>query len=476
MPNSFISQPLFIQALSLTPFQLEQLFGVLQKAHGAMFLDSASPKHPNSNVSIFVWQPTFTIETLNSDTFVYSGDELLTTVNSDPLQQVQRYIDHLNLNTDINSDLPFTGGAVGYWDYELGGHFEALPKAKPSDINLPNMFVGIYTSAIVVDHITKKINFVSQDANAQLQWTELTDLITEHIKHLPKLANKESQATFTLTSPWLSNMTKAEYTQNFNKVQEHLLSGDCYQINLAQRFSAGYSGSEYGSEWAAYNKLRQQNAAPFSAFIRHKNGAVLSVSPERFIQVKSNIIETKPIKGTRPRDADKHKDAKLAEQLKNAKKDNAENLMIVDLLRNDLSKVAVAGTVDVPELFEIESFPAVHHLVSKVTATLDSNFSSLDVLRGAFPGGSITGAPKIRAMQIIHELEPNPRSVYCGAIGYIKPNGDMDSNISIRTLVCNQNRIHCWAGGGLVADSVCDEEYQETLDKVNKILPVLANC
>jgi para-aminobenzoate synthetase component 1 len=138
--------------------------------------------------------------------------------------------------------------------------------------------------------------------------------------------------------------------------------------------------------------------------------------------------------------------------------------------------VAVAGTVDVPELFEIESFPAVHHLVSKVTAELDSQFSSLDVLRGAFPGGSITGAPKIRAMQIIHKLEPNPRSVYCGAIGYIKPNGDMDSNISIRTLVCNQNNIHCWAGGGLVADSVCDDEYQETLDKVNKILPVLANC
>lgn len=480
MPNSFISQPLFIQALSLTSVQLEQLFGVLQKAHGAMFLDSASLDHPNSNVSIFVWQPSYTIETINNDTFVYSGDELLTKVNSDPLQQVQHYLDKLNLNADIDSNLPFTGGAVGYWDYEFGGHFEALPKPKPSDINLPNMFVGIYTSAIVVDHATKQINFVSQDVNAQLQWTELKDLVNDLItaleKNLPKQASTEAQAAFKLTSPWLSNMTKAEYTEKFNKVQEHLLSGDCYQINLAQRFSAGYSGSEYGSEWTAYNKLRQQNAAPFSAFIRHKNGAVLSVSPERFIQVKNNIIETKPIKGTRPRHLDKTKDAELAEQLRNATKDRAENLMIVDLLRNDLSKVAVAGSVDVPDLFEIESFPAVHHLVSKVTATLDTNFSSLDVLKGAFPGGSITGAPKIRAMQIIHKLEPNPRSVYCGAIGYIKPNGDMDSNISIRTLVCNQNKIHCWAGGGLVADSVCDDEYQETLDKVNKILPVLANC
>ncbi|WP_299268610.1 aminodeoxychorismate synthase component I [uncultured Psychrosphaera sp.] len=468
MPNSFISQPLFIQALSLTSVQLEQLFAVLQKAHGAMFLDSASAEHQNSNVSIFVWQPSYTIETINKDTFVYSGDELLTTVNSDPLQQVQHYLDKLNLNADIGSNIPFTGGAVGYWDYELGGHFEALPSPKPSDITLPNMFIGIYTSAIVVDHHSGDVNFVSQDANYNSQWDSLQKIIN----NLAPQPNKNTLAPFKLTSPWLSNMTKDEYTQKFNRVQEHLLSGDCYQINLAQRFSAGYQGCE----WTAYNKLRQQNSAPFSAFIRHKNGAVLSVSPERFIEVKNKIIETKPIKGTRPRHADKSKDAELAEQLKSATKDRAENLMIVDLLRNDLSKVAVAGTVDVPDLFEIESFPAVHHLVSKVTAELDSQFSSLDVLRGAFPGGSITGAPKIRAMQIIHELEPNPRSVYCGAIGYIKPNGDMDSNISIRTLVCNQNKIHCWAGGGLVADSVCNDEYQETLDKVNKILPVLANC
>jgi para-aminobenzoate synthetase component 1 len=239
MPNSFISQPLFIQALSLTSVQLEQLFDVLQKAHGAMFLDSASAEHQNSNVSIFVWQPSYTIETINKDTFVYSGDELLTTVNSDPLQQVQHYLDKLNFNADIDSDLPFTGGAVGYWDYELGGHFEALPKPKPSDINLPNMFVGIYTSAIVLDHATKQINFVSQDVNAQLQWTKLADLIAVLIKNLPKQASTETQAPFKLTSPWLSNMTKDEYTQKFNTVQEHLLSGDCYQINLAQRFSAG---------------------------------------------------------------------------------------------------------------------------------------------------------------------------------------------------------------------------------------------
>ncbi|WP_341206865.1 aminodeoxychorismate synthase component I [uncultured Psychrosphaera sp.] len=460
-----MSNTLFVKSLSLTASQLEQLYSLLQKEHGAMFLDSASTDHKNSNVSIFVWEPSFTIETVNQHTFVYRGDELISKVSTDPLEQVQLCLDSL---TVIDSELPFTGGAVGYWDYELGGHFETLPKPKTSDINMPNMFIGIYASAIVVDHQNKQINFVSQDEQAPQKWAQLEIQINN--------LSLQTELDFKLTSPWLSNMTKVEYAEKFQQVQQHLLSGDCYQINLAQRFSAGYSGSEYGSEWTAYNKLRKQNSAPFSSFIRHKNGAVLSVSPERFIEVKNNIIETKPIKGTRPRHADKAKDIELAKQLQNATKDRAENLMIVDLLRNDLSKVAVPGTVDVPELFEIESFPAVHHLVSKVTATLDPQFSALDVLRGAFPGGSITGAPKIRAMEIIHQLEPNPRSVYCGAIGYVKPNGDMDSNISIRTLVCNQNKIHCWAGGGLVADSVCDEEYQETLDKVNKILPILESA
>jgi para-aminobenzoate synthetase component 1 len=460
-----MSNTLFVKSLSLTASQLEQLYSLLQKEHGAMFLDSASTDHKNSNVSIFVWEPSFTIETVNQHTFVYRGDELISKVSTDPLEQVQLCLDSLAV---IDSELPFTGGAVGYWDYELGGHFETLPKPKTSDINMPNMFIGIYASAIVVDHQNKQINFVSQDEQAPQKWAQLEIQINN--------LSQQTELDFKLTSPWLSNMTKVEYAEKFQQVQQHLLSGDCYQINLAQRFSAGYSGSEYGSEWTAYNKLRKQNSAPFSSFIRHKNGAVLSVSPERFIEVKNNIIETKPIKGTRPRHADKAKDIELAKQLQNATKDRAENLMIVDLLRNDLSKVAVPSTVDVPELFEIESFPAVHHLVSKVTATLDPQFSALDVLRGAFPGGSITGAPKIRAMEIIHQLEPNPRSVYCGAIGYVKPNGDMDSNISIRTLVCNQNKIHCWAGGGLVADSVCDEEYQETLDKVNKILPILASA
>ncbi len=482
--NPVRSQDVFTKPLLINSTQLERLFSCLQSHPGAMFLDSASKDHPNSNISIFVWQPNYTIETYDKTTFVYKENQLIEQTEQDPLAQIEKYLHTLKT---IKSDFAFTGGAVGYWDYELGGHFEALPGAKPSDINLPNMYIGIYSSAIVVDHQHNTINFVSQDKAAEDQWESLNGVITSLINNTLELnpalaqttrlnadtanqpASQPPSSIFELTSSWQSNMSKAEYSERFYQVQQHLLSGDSYQINLAQRFSASYCGDE----WQAYNKLRTQNAAPFSSFIRHQHGAVLSVSPERFIQVNNGQIETKPIKGTRPRHASPERDRVLAEQLQQATKDRAENLMIVDLLRNDLSKVAVPGTVDVPELFAIESFPAVHHLVSKVTAVLDAQFTSLDLLRGAFPGGSITGAPKIRAMQIIHQLEPHPRSVYCGAIGYVKPGGDMDSNIAIRTLVCNQNKIHCWAGGGLVADSICDDEYQETLDKVNKILPIL---
>jgi para-aminobenzoate synthetase component 1 len=264
-------------------------------------------------------------------------------------------------------------------------------------------------------------------------------------------------------------MDKTSYSQKFDQVQNYLKSGDCYQINLAQRFEASYSGDE----WQAYLTLRSKNAAPFSAFLRLPQGAVLSLSPERFLQLKAGQVETKPIKGTRPRFADAQLDKQSAYELQTAPKDRAENVMIVDLLRNDLGKHCVPGSVKVPALFAIESFPAVHHLVSTITGTLSPSADACDLLRGAFPGGSITGAPKVRAMQIIAELEPNSRSVYCGAVGYINSSGNMDSNIAIRTLVMAQGKAYCWAGGGIVADSQVDAEYAETFHKVNKILPLL---
>lgn len=449
---------MFVKQLPVSPSELTNLLQSLQHQSGTAFLDSASSDHNNSNFSVFAWSPRYTLVADLETTNIFENNKLIESSSAEPLTLINQYLQRVPL---VDSKLPFTGGAIGYWDYELGGRYESLPAPKNTDISMPNMQVGIYDQILLFNPNYTEVYFVSHRKDATETFIQLKEL-SKQTGPLDK--------PFKLTSQWQSNMTRAEYETKFDKVQQYLLSGDCYQINLAQRFKASY----LGDEWDAYLTLREKNAAPFSSFIRTNHGAILSVSPERFLQVSNNHIETKPIKGTRPRATNPHQDNANAKALAIAEKDRAENLMIVDLLRNDLSKVAEPGSVLVPQLFAIESFPAVHHLVSTVTATIRPPFTSIDLLRGAFPGGSITGAPKIRAMEIIHELEPDPRSVYCGAIGYIKPNGDMDTNITIRTLVCNQQYIYCWAGGGLVADSICDSEYQETLDKVNRILPILA--
>lgn len=474
MLSSIFTKPLNLESCPLT-----KLLGELQSQAGFMWLDSASEGHLNNHFSVCVWRPKAMLETRTSVTTIRYRQGAEPYVSSDdPLTLINKEL--ASLKSLPNDDFPFSGGAVGYWGYELGGRFESLPTPKSHGIDLPDMAVGIYDFALVIQHnqdgnTSADITFISQadESVTETELTKLNDVIKRHnaTNLSVEVRHKHHRVPFKLTSPWQSNMSKHDYAQKFHQVQEYLLSGDCYQINLAQRFQAQYSGDE----WDAYLALRKANKAPFSSFIRLQSGAVLSLSPERFVQVNGRAVETKPIKGTRPRGKNADDDNANAKILSAAPKDRAENLMIVDLLRNDLSKVSLAGSVKVPKLFAIESYPAVHHLVSTVTSILKPNALSVDLLRGAFPGGSITGAPKIRAMQIINELEPHPRSVYCGAIGYIKPNGDMDTNITIRTLVCNKKMIYCWAGGGLVADSNCDDEYQETLDKVNKILPILSS-
>jgi para-aminobenzoate synthetase component 1 len=323
---------------------------------------------------------------------------------------------------------------------------------------MADMAVGLYDWALIVDHQQKKATVVGQDPHIAYQW--LT------VQEEPQALSEQA---FSLTSSWQSNMTKTEYQEKLARIHDYLRSGDCYQINLTQRFSAQYTGSE----WAAYEKLEQNNNAPFSAFIRTDEAAILSVSPERFIELRGRDIQTKPIKGTRPRSNDALLDQQYARELAHAEKDQAENLMIVDLLRNDIGRVAKPGTVQVPKLFDIESFPAVHHLVSTITASLDDRYQAADLLKASFPGGSITGAPKVRAMEIIEELEPHRRKVYCGSIGYLSRCGNMDTSITIRTLIACNEKLYVWAGGGIVADSKSNDEYQETFDKLSRILPVL---
>ena len=274
---------------------------------------------------------------------------------------------------------------------------------------------------------------------------------------------------FSLSSAFQSNMSRETYNNAFEKVQNYILDGDCYQINLAQRFSADYEGDP----WRAYLTLRETAATPFSGYIQMPSNSILSLSPERFLHVSNQRVSTSPIKGTIERGKDRESDMALAAQLLSSSKDRAENLMIVDLLRNDLGKSCIPGSIQVDELFQLQSFQTVHHLVSTISGQLQKGIEPLALLAGCFPGGSITGAPKVRAMQIIEELEPCRRAVYCGSLGYISCDGQMDTNIAIRTMVCEDQKIHCWAGGGIVADSDCDSEYNECMTKVGKLLTAL---
>ncbi|RUO40750.1 aminodeoxychorismate synthase, component I [Pseudidiomarina aestuarii] len=428
-----------LQAVPLeldTPFA--ELFSRCAQEPGALFLDSCD--HPQAQFDFIFRQP----------------HQWLTESTDWP----QRLHAELALLPPYQgpAHIPFQGGIAGAFSYDAGRALERLPERAAIDIELPDIAIGVYHQALIRCRQTQQTWLVAP----QTQLAELKRFWLE-----PK---SPQSAAFQLCSDWRSNMSLADYTEKFERIQDYLQAGDCYQINLAQRFSADFKGDA----WNAYQRLRDTNRAPFSGFLRLSDGAVLSVSPERFLRIDADgHVQTKPIKGTKPRSADATEDAALAEALAQSAKDRAENVMIVDLLRNDLSRLCEPGSVQVPTLFAIESYPAVHHLVSTVTGTLSDAKLGIELLGMAFPGGSITGAPKIRAMEIIEELEPHRRSFYCGSLGYFSQHGLADTNIAIRTLVASANRIHCWAGGGIVADSEAMSEYQETLDKVAKILPVL---
>lgn len=425
----------------------------------AVLFESASPDHIDSRFDIFSADPAATLETIGEITTT-TIDNTASYSHQAPLQ-VLKQIQHQLLGPDVDydGDLPFIGGVLGLLGYDLGRRLEKLPTRAERDIELPDLAVGIYDWAWIVDHKTQQMHFLvcGSEEQMEVRWRWWQQQIAINA------------SAFKLTSAWQSNLSHTAYTERFNAIQRYLRSGDCYQINLTQRFQAGY----VGDEWQAYCQLAQVNQAPFSAFMRLPESTILSLSPERFLALHNREIETKPIKGTRPRFIDPDSDQASINALQNSPKDRAENLMIVDLLRNDIGRVSKAGSVRVPKLFDIESFKAVHHMVSTVTGSLADQHSATELLEACFPGGSITGAPKIRAMEIIEELEPHRRSAYCGSMFYLSRHGRMDSSITIRTLIAWQQKLYVWAGGGIVADSDANAEYQETFDKLAKILPIL---
>lgn len=450
------TQSLTFSQLDYTPDALLMRFAPLSSQPWAMLLHSGSAQHLHNRFDILVADPLIRLTTRGEQTEIATqlGSQFS---NADPFVLLEQQLAQCGLQANPHPDLPFLGGALGLFGYDLGRRIETLPATAQQDIHLPDMAVGIYNWALIADHHLQRLTLVCHsDAQARLAWLE---------RHSLPISSKP----FQLHGNWQANMSREQYGEKFRQIQDYLHSGDCYQINLAQRFSTRYSGDE----WRAFLELNTANRAPFSAFIRLPENAVLSLSPERFLWLENQQVQTRPIKGTLPRLADEQADAQQSLRLASSEKDRAENLMIVDLLRNDIGRVATPGSVRVPELFVVEQFPAVHHLVSTITAQLPTECHASQLLRACFPGGSITGAPKVRAMQIIEQLEPHRRNAYCGSIAYISCCGTMDSNITIRTLLTEGDNIYCWAGGGIVADSEEQAEYQETFDKVARILPQL---
>jgi para-aminobenzoate synthetase component 1 len=357
---------------------------------------------------------------------------------------------------------PIAGGAIGYFGYELGRTGAGLPAHKAGTVALmPDAAVGLYPWTLVVDHRERRAAITSLDGFPEAEALAIRDRLLE--------AEPAGTEPFRLVDEIASTLERADYLPRAARVIDYIRAGDCYQANLSREFRARCSGDP----WDLYRHLHNTNPAPMGAFLEYPFGTVLSSSPERFVTVEGREALTRPIKGTRRRRTDAREDQAERDALLASAKDRAENVMIVDLLRNDFSRVCEPGSVRAPEICVLESFATVHHLVSTVTGRLAPGRDAFDLLDACFPGGSITGAPKRRAMQVIDELEPHRREVYCGAIGYVSAAGRMDMNIPIRTTLCAGGVLAFYAGGGIVADSSPESEFEETEAKVAAIRAAL---
>jgi para-aminobenzoate synthetase component 1 len=372
-------------------------------------------------------------------------------------------------------DLPFPlGGCFGFWGYDLKNFSEPkLPRRAVCDLELPDCQVGFYDSLVVFDHQLGKTFIVSTGLNAdgsrsESRARERADFwrqILESPAENPAIQSTEP----TVRDSIISNITRADFLSAVLQAQEYIRAGHIYQVNLSQRLTStgGISG------WELFQRLSAVSPAPFSAYLDFGDYQVVSTSPEQFLRMSGSQIITRPIKGTRPRDADETRDAQLAYELQTSPKELAELVMITDLLRNDLGKVCDFGTVRVPDLAKLERFAQVQHLVSTVEGRLRNSMTHFAAFASCFPGGSITGAPKFRALEIIDELEPVSRGPYCGCHGYLGFNRESQLSITIRTAICMADKIHFNVGAGIVADSNPEAEYEETLAKARGFFEAL---
>jgi para-aminobenzoate synthetase component 1 len=375
---------------------------------------------------------------------------------------------------DNQSPVPFTGGAVGYFSYDLGRFIEKIPSTAIDDLNLPECYLGFYDAIVACDHQENRTFIIStgfpekdegkRQRRAEMRLNDLKNLV---MFSPPPPDTKEASIGEGLVLK--ANFSHESYLEAVARAREYICAGDIFQVNLSQRLEMDTNVTPYH----LYRRLRKINPAPFAGYFNYDGVNIVGASPERFLKVRGDWVETRPIKGTKPRGKTPGEDNAMAESLLKSVKDRAENIMIVDLERNDIGRVCRYGTVKVTELAILETYPTVFHLTSKVVGQLREGKNLIDLLKAAFPGGSITGAPKVRAMEIIEELEPTRRGVYTGSLGYIGFNGDMDLNIVIRTIIVKDKKAYFQVGGAIVYDSEPEAEYIETLDKGKALIQAL---
>ena len=427
--------------------------------------------------SFFGCDPFLVVRSRDHDVEVLKDGRWLR-LHADPLDILQSVLDCYRVPRD-DYPVPFIGGAVGYLGYDLGRLIEPACDrvlGPMEDVPLPEACLCFYDALVAYDHSMGKGYLVStglpeppgvgRQARAHRRLADLSRLIQEPLCH----ASPPAEPSAGLPVTPRSNFSREGYLRAIEKAKGYIVAGDIYQVNLSQRLQAPWAGTP----WELYRRLRAINPAPFAAYQDFGDFAVVSASPERFLRLAGDLIETRPIKGTRPRGASPLEDCRMAQDLTASEKDRAEHIMIVDLERNDLGRVARTGSIDVHELMALERYATVYHLTSTIRGRLRPDRGVADLLRATFPGGSITGAPKIRAMEIIDELEPTRRGIYTGAIGYFSATGDLDLNIAIRTIVVKDGVAYAQVGGGIVHDSHPEAEYQETLDKGRALIQALA--
>jgi len=464
----------FVEEIS-TPLSAAEAFSLFHQEPFAFFLDSGMDPARLGRRSFIGFDPFLVLKSRGDQlTLLSAGREERRTGN--PFRVLGELLERYHLDPG-GAPTPLLGGAVGYFSYDLCHFIENVPGQAIDDLQLPECCLGFYDVVVTFDHLKQRTCISSSGFPEQDEGRRLLRAMERLEEVKARIADAQSSPPCQCARPPgnpvaatpRSNFTHQEYLRAVETAREYIISGEIYQVNLSQRFEGRLTTHPYD----LYRRLRTINPSPFAAYLNLDEATVISASPERFLKLDGDRVETRPMKGTRPRGRSAAEDAALAAELRNSIKDRAENVMIVDLERNDLGRVCRIGTVNVSELCTLEEYATVFQLTSCVEGRLANGKSRIDLLEACFPGGSITGAPKIRAMEIIDELEPTRRSVYTGSIGYLSFSGQMDLNIVIRTILVKNDGVYLQVGGGIVYDSEPEAEYQETLHKAKALFQAL---